>query len=131
MHTPLRRRLLAFSLMGLALGASAAPVLSSMTCVMSGHRVLAIGSIDDCCPDKQTPGRPVIEATCCAFAQAVPVKEDYRPEPPIALAGLDHVSPVFQASMDIDADLFAERIITRPPPLSAPLRLSRISLYLL
>lgn len=130
--TSLRHRLIAMPLMGLVLGVSAAPVLSSMTCLMSGHHTLVVGSIDDCCPDGRKTDGPELTATCCEFDQAVPAKKEFRQEPTLALilvGAAMHLGPVVDiGSTVVEATAMP---ISRPPPLSVPLRLSRISLFLL
>jgi hypothetical protein len=113
----------------LLLAGTALPMLSRMTCLMSGYSELRIGQPQDCCPPDDPCGEEEVDATCCVFQQVMPLEEScvptsVAPELVPPLMSLGHPVPTRR--------LADEQVATKPctkgPPLSASERLSRLQL---
>ncbi len=50
--------------------ATSGMALSRMTCVISGHSVVALGMMEDCCPEPENAAGAMIAPVCCEFVQA-------------------------------------------------------------
>ena len=50
--------------------ATSGMALSRMTCVISGHSVVALGMMEDCCPEPENAAGAMISPVCCEFVQA-------------------------------------------------------------
>ena len=125
-------RWLALPVTALLLALVGAPVLSRMDCLMSGHSTFAIGNMEDCCPHDGDADEPTLRAVCCELAQTAPEKADYLRHS-IATIDLQVVAadaPLLTLTPESSAPA-RHALASRPPPLSAPLRLSRLGLLLL
>lgn len=113
----------------LLLAGTALPMLSRMTCLMSGHSELRIGQPQDCCPPGDPCGEDELDATCCVFQQVMPLEErcvpaGMAPEILSPMMDLGHPAPTHRPA-DVQV---AARPCVKGPPLSAPERLSRLQL---
>lgn len=66
----LRHRWASLLVVGLMLFATSGMALSRMTCVISGHSVVALGMLEDCCPEPESAEGAMIAPVCCEFVQA-------------------------------------------------------------
>lgn len=73
----LRVKSLSLVAMLLLLLGTAAPALARMTCVKSGHSVLNIGQLEECCPADGLGAQQTIDATCCETGTAQPLRADF------------------------------------------------------
>ena len=123
---------LALPVMGLLLALVAAPMLSRMDCLISGRSTFAIGSMEDCCPLDEHGGQATIDATCCEYAEASPVKDGYLPSMPVGIdvQTMMALAPLFAVIPEAGKTLI-DPLASRPPPLAVPLRLAHISRLLL
>lgn len=73
----LRVKSLSLVAMLLLLLGTAAPALARMTCLKSGHSVLNIGQLEECCPADGIAHQQTIDATCCETGTAQPLRADF------------------------------------------------------
>ncbi len=111
----------------LLLVGTAMPMLSRMTCLMSGHSELRIGQPQDCCPPEDPCGEEEVGATCCVFEQVMPVEERCVPASsalavPAPAVGNAGMTPVISMA----AETATRYLVDAGPPLSALDRLSRL-----
>lgn len=111
----------------LLLAATAMPMLSRMTCLMSGHSELRIGQPQDCCPPGDACGDEEVGATCCVFQQVMPLEErcvpaGHSPEPTVHTVPLGYLQPAVRHS----GGPLPVSPCVKGPPLSAPERLSHL-----
>ncbi len=127
MHRVALRWTTAIALGLLLLAGTALPMLSRMTCLMSGHSELRIGQPQDCCPPGDPCGEDELDATCCVFQQVMPVEERCVPAsgalavpaPAVGNAGMTPVIPMA-------AETATRYLVDAGPPPSALDRLSRL-----
>lgn len=129
MHRLALRWTTAIALGLLLLAGTALPMLSRMTCLMSGHSELLIGQPQDCCPPDDPCGEEEVDATCCVFQQVMPLEERCVP----ASVAPEIVPPMMSLWHPARTHRLAdEQVAARPcvkgPPLSATERLSRLHL---
>ena len=98
--------------------------VSRMTCLHSGHSVLSVGSVADCCPDRDKGDQATVSATCCAFSIAKSDVQDYLPNMfsialPVPVLP-DHALLVGPVALAVAP---AAWLSSRPPPLSGQDRL--------
>lgn len=55
---------------GLMLFATSGMALSRMTCLVSGHSVVALGMMEDCCPEPENSDGATLAPICCEIVQA-------------------------------------------------------------
>lgn len=98
--------------------------VSRMTCLHSGHSVLSIGAVADCCPDRDKGDQATVSATCCAFSIAKSDVQDYLPNTlSIALAVPvlpEHAWLITPVALAVTPTAW---LSSRPPPLSGQDRL--------
>ncbi|MEX1132719.1 MAG: hypothetical protein WEC15_05810 [Flavobacteriales bacterium] len=112
------------SVVVLLLFATSSMALSRMTCLMSGHSILALGMIDDCCPEPEPTEGATIAPVCCVFGQAALDVEPLLPSTSMELLPLI-ANDVYVSGTLVVAhkSLPAERLYGRAPPLEAVERL--------
>ena len=129
-HPTRHSRALAFGLVGLLLFATAGPVLSRMTCLMSGRSVVSLGDGRGCCPGPEASDSPTLKGVCCTFSVVKAADVDLRQESapvihlplvPIALhAATASTRPLSRPVIAVQA---------RPPPITALQRASQLQVY--
>lgn len=72
-----RAKAFSVAAMLLLLLVTAAPAMARMTCVKSGHTVLSLGQLEDCCPAAGIGHQQTIDATCCETGAAQPLRTDF------------------------------------------------------
>lgn len=105
--------------------------LSRMTCLSSGRTVISLGKADDCCPPEEEQGMALAPA-CCSYTEAG--GERAQALPCITSDDLLIALPALPVSGTACAPLLRPAPSwqpTRPPPLGAPERLSRIRVLLI
>lgn len=112
----------------LLLMGTAAPMLTRMTCVISGHVQMQVGQAKDCCPERENGHGAHLEAVCCVFEQTAPKHEVFTSQVCSGPLVPEHVALQPEAITRIPAapEVFRTTIGTRPPP---PLPGERLSLH--
>ena len=129
-HPCRRSRALAFGLVGLLLFATAGPVLSRMTCLMSGRSVVALGDGKACCPEQERTDTPTLKGVCCTFSVVKAAELDLRQADatevhmPVQVVMERHVPSEGQP---LTRPVFA--VEARPPPITALQRASQLQVY--
>jgi hypothetical protein len=117
----LRNRWATISMVVLMLFGTSGLALSRMTCLMAGHSVLRLGTMEDCCPTREVPDEPTVSPVCCVMGVA---KADAAPFLSGASAGLPMVAAVVAVHpplLTIDAvHRPVEGGTDRAPPLLLP-----------
>ena len=125
-----RSRALAYGLVGLLLFATAGPVLSRMTCLMSGRSVVALGDGKACCPEQERTDTPTLKGVCCTFSVVKAADVDLRQADateihlPVQLV-LERYVP--SEGRPLTRPVLA--VQARPPPITAPQRASQLQVY--
>lgn len=108
---------------------SVTPALARMTCVGSGHSVLSVGQVRDCCPVDHRHNAPEVKPTCCELVQMQPQRSAFvagasleLPAPDALLLGVP-----FQASA-LPSGEIAQFSPTARPPILIGRRLAAIGL---
>jgi len=125
-----RNRWASLPVVVLLLFATSGMALSRMTCLMSGRTVLALGNLEECCPEHERSDAPTVSAVCCVFAQAGGDVEPFVASasleaPPISMA-MGHVPMVAAGVSHRPLPGFVHG---RPPPMLAILRLAVLSTF--
>lgn len=116
-----RNRWVTMAVVGLMLFGTSGLALSRMTCLMAGHTVLALGAMEDCCPEKEHSEVPTVSAECCVMGLA-------KADPMPFLSGASVLLPMVVAVMDVHPPLIMVDALHRPgdgaadraPPLLFP-----------
>lgn len=116
----------------LLLFATSGMALSRMTCLMSGHSVLSLGTAVDCCPEDEQSTVPTVSGLCCDLSLAQGNDDPYLGNPGVAfaplLAVLDHAPFHVVGVVRVAVPAHTER---RPPPRPVPERLAVLSTFLI
>ncbi|MCC6540681.1 MAG: hypothetical protein IT225_00520 [Flavobacteriales bacterium] len=124
-----RHRWITYMVVGLFLVATNGMTISRMTCLEGGHSVLSLGVSTGCCPDEGEPSdTPTFKASCCELALVKGERDNILPNIGINhhIDTIDlwlHVTQVSPPATVRSIPWLA----SRPPPRSAPDRLSVIS----
>ncbi len=115
----------------LLLMGTAAPMLTRMTCVISGHVQMQVGQAKDCCSDRESRHGAHLEAVCCVFEQTAPKHEVCTSQVFNGPLVSELVALQPEAAIGIPAPpvVFRSAIITRPPPLLPGERISLHGTY--
>jgi hypothetical protein len=126
MHTAPHIRWSTVLMAVLLLMGTAAPMLTRMTCVVSGRVQMQVGQAKDCCPEREKGHGAHLEAVCCVFEQAAPKHEVFTPPVFGGPLAQEYVALQPEAIIRIPAapEVFRPAIGTRPPPLLPGERLS-------
>ena len=99
--------------------------MSRMTCLIGGHSVISLGTMDDCCPEQRGNDGPVLKAQCCLHAVVKGEQTNYITHQDVDLAPALialYAAPRLVLSEGLAPMNFS--LETRPPPLNAPDRLA-------
>ena len=111
---------------------SATPALARMTCVSSGHSVLNIGQVRDCCPVDHSHPMPQVKATCCELVKAQPQRSAFVAGAAAELPVLDApLIGILSAVPDVRPGHVHRIIVAARPPTLIGRRLAAIGLLLL
>lgn len=104
--------------------------LSRMTCSDGGHSVVSLGRTAGCCPEEAPHGEtPEVKPACCELALVQGERDNYLPNSGFDLLAEDvvlhHIIIEFAAPVRTTPVTW---LGSRPPPLSAPDRLSVLSI---
>lgn len=119
-----RHRWATLSVVVLLLFATSGMAISRMTCLISGHSIVALGMLEDRCPDPAPAEGATVAPVCCVFGQAAANVEPFMPGVglefvPLAVsdgwANVPQRAALRPASPDQD--------FARPPPLASAHRL--------
>jgi hypothetical protein len=103
-----RNRWATLSVVALLMFATSGMMLSRMTCLISGHSVLALGLIEDCCPEEHHD-MATISAVCCEFGQTSLFESTF----------FGHAGPDIEALLlCLDAAPIAVLTLPEPAPLA-------------
>lgn len=110
----------------LLLMGTAAPMLTRMTCVISGHVQMQVGQAKDCCPERENGHGAHLEAVCCVFEQTAPKHQVFTLQAFSGPLVPEHIALQPEGIISIpDAPAVVRTAIgTRPPPLLPGERLS-------
>ncbi|MBX2979717.1 MAG: hypothetical protein KF905_10515 [Flavobacteriales bacterium] len=114
-----RHRWLTLGVVGLLLFATSGLMLSRMTCLMSGRSVVAIGMVEDCCPEQEQPEGASLAPVCCVYAQAAADVEPFRAHEDGGSVQVPYVQcgSLLFADLFVQQDISAAVISDRAPPL--------------
>jgi hypothetical protein len=89
-----------------------------MTCLISGHSVLELGVLEDCCPEPPSSDVPTLNAQCCLFSEASAERPPFVSTPSFDVLQLPVVTLFLgkAAAVLVDRPLLAN-LSSRPPPL--------------
>jgi len=119
-----RNRWATLSVVVLLLFATSGMALSRMTCLMSGHSILALGMLEDRCPEPERSDGSTIAPVCCVFGQAALDLEPLMPGASLELLPLYANDVRFHTALNVAPRvLSAERFFGLPPPLGSAERL--------
>jgi hypothetical protein len=128
--TLLRHRWATIAVVVLLLFATSGMALSRMTCLMSGHSTVALGMLEDCCPEPEPTEGASIAPVCCVFGQAALDVEPFMPVSSMELVPLlactIGLRPVHLVPLDGTG---AERTLGTAPPVMVARRLALHSTY--
>jgi hypothetical protein len=111
---------------------SAAPAVSRMDCLVSGHSEVTVGYADECCPEEGDAQGPIIKAVCCEVLTAEPGKQPFAPQPPVLVP--DQPVLVQVLGVDVPAVVLHRpgvHIARRPPPPALAERLAEVGSFLI
>ena len=118
-------------MVALLLMGTAAPMLTRMTCVLSGHVQMNVGQAKNCCPERENGHGAHLEAVCCVFEQAAPKHEVFTPPVFGGPLAQEYVALQPEAIIRIPnaPEIFRTAMGSRPPPLLMGERLSLHSTF--
>ena len=124
-----RHKWITYLVVGIFALATNGMAISRMTCLKGGHSEVSLGVKVGCCPDDvaRTDG-PAYNGVCCELALVKGEPDSYLPNIGID----DHITTIdlwhCVAEVSLPApELVIPWLVSRPPPLSAPDRLTVIS----
>ncbi len=128
-----RHRWINLLVSGLLLFATSGMALTRMTCLISGHTVMSVGAVEDCCPDVPGDGRAGLRAECCALSEALGADAVGVVTELLVLDGLDWNSMEDRHSMAFwpEECIDTFRFESRPPPVNTTDRLAILDRYLI
>lgn len=124
-----RHKWITYLVVGLFLVATNGMTISRMTCLKGGHSVVSLGVMVGCCPEEgDGSDAPAYRAICCELALVKGERDSYIPN----IGTDDHIATIDLWHCVADVSLLAPVhnvtwLASRPPPLSAPDRLTVIS----
>lgn len=126
-----RHRWATLGVVGLLLFATSGLMLSRMTCLMSGRSVVALGSLEDCCPDPEKPEGASIAPVCCVFGHAAADVEPFMPSEAMAQVAVPFTAVGFAKPFELalTEDVGTATLRDRAPPLPATARLALFATY--
>lgn len=108
----------------LLLFATSGMALSRMTCLISGHSIVGLGMLEDCCPEPEPAEGATIAPVCCVFGQAALDLEPLMPGASLEFLPLFASELRFHTALGpVPQVLSTERFFGLPPPLEAAERL--------
>lgn len=112
------------------LAAALAPTVCRTTCLMSGRSAVEVGHVEDCCDNERTSEQPQLRVACCVHSEATADLNDHVVAQGFKLV----VEQPLVAEFVEPANLFVDAVASsatadRAPPLRAPERLSRLSIF--
>lgn len=112
------------------LAATLAPTVCRTTCLESGRSAVEVGHVEDCCDNEQTSDQPQFRMACCVHSEAAADLNDHV----VAQGSKLVVDQPLVAEFVEPANLFVGAVAAiattdRAPPLRAPERLSRLSIF--
>jgi len=111
---------------------SAAPAVSRMDCLVSGHSEVTVGYAEECCPEEGDAQGPTIKAVCCEVLTAEPGKQPFAPQPPVLVP--DQPALVQVLGVHVPAVVLHRpgvHIAHRPPPPALAERLAEVGSFLI
>ncbi len=112
-----RHRWVTLAVTGLLMLATSGMALSRMTCLKAGHSVLALGQMEDCCPEGMPVDGPAFHDVCCVFGQAGGDVLPFVPTETMAVSPLwfAHAVPPMVTTMIGNGEALPT-VFIRPPP---------------
>lgn len=112
------------------LAASLAPTVCRTTCLESGRSAVEVGHVEDCCDNEQTSDQPQFRVACCVHSEAAADLNDHVVAQSFKLV-VDQplVAEVIEAPSLFVHAVASSATTDRAPPLRAPERLSRLSIF--
>lgn len=112
------------------LAATLAPTVCRTTCLESGRSAVEVGHVEDCCDNEQTSDQQQFRMACCVHSEAAADLNDHVVSQGSKLV----VDQPLVAEFVQPANLFVGAVATiattdRAPPLRAPERLCRLSIF--
>lgn len=127
-----RHRWATVSVVLLLLFATSSMALSRMTCLMSGHSVVAFGMLEDCCPEPEPTEGATLAPVCCVFGQAALDVEPFMPGSALEFMPLIAIDLRASDTQVVTlAGLSTERSFGLAPPLVVMRRLALHSTFLI
>jgi hypothetical protein len=126
-----RHRWATLGVVGLLLFATSGLMLSRMTCVMSGRSVVALGMLEDCCPDPERSEGASIAPVCCVFGHAAADVEPFMPSEAMAQVAVPFAAVGFVKPFELALTEGHGTAILRDraPPLPVNARLALFATY--